>query len=57
MDVAQGTALLTLVIVVFLAAVYWTVFKIRGDLTQSQKQIRAELVEIRKLLGNKTDKA
>lgn len=57
MDVPTGTALLTLVIVVFLAAVYWTVFKIRGDLTESQERIRAELAEIRKLLASKTDKA
>jgi F0F1-type ATP synthase membrane subunit b/b' len=51
-----GTVLLTLLIVVFLAAVYWTVFKIRADLNESQERIRAELSEIRKLLESKTGK-
>jgi uncharacterized membrane protein YqjE len=57
MDPAAGMVLLTVLSVIFLAAVYWTLFKIRGDLAESQKQIRAELSEIRKLLESKTNKA
>jgi hypothetical protein len=56
MDIATGTALLILAIIVFLAAVYWTVFKIRAELSQSQERIIAELSEIRKLLDTKTGK-
>lgn len=57
MDPTSGIMMLIFLMVVLLGAVYWTLFKIRAELTDSQERIRAELSEIRKLLGSKTDKA
>ena len=44
-------------IVVILLAIYWTVWKIRGELNQNLEKAASELSEIRKSLEKKADKA
>jgi hypothetical protein len=47
--------LLCLITVVVLA-IYWTVWKCRGDLNQNLEKVISELSEIRKALAGKADK-
>lgn len=39
-----------------LLAIYWTLWKIRGELTQGREKLNSDLSEVRKLLESKTGK-
>jgi hypothetical protein len=49
-------ALLCFMLIVLLA-IYWTLWKIRGELNESQGKLISELSEVRKSLEKKADKA
>ena len=40
-----------------LLAVYWTLWKIRGELNEGREKLESDLSEVRKLLESKADKA
>jgi len=44
-------------LVIVLLAIYWTLWKIRGELNESQEKLKSELSEARNLLEKKADKA
>ena len=44
-------------LVIVLLAIYWTLWKVRGELNQNAEKVVSELSEIRKSLEKKADKA
>ena len=44
-------------LLVVVLAIYWTLWKIRGELNESREKLKFELSEVRKLLEKKADKA
>ena len=55
MNAELGILLLCLMTIVLLA-IYYTVFKVRRELTESQEKMNSELSEVRKLLERIADK-
>ena len=49
-----GILLLTLLETIAIWALYWTAWKIRGDLLEGREKLKAELSEMRKSLDGKT---
>jgi len=39
-----------------LLAIYWTLWKIRGELTEGRQKLKSDLSEVRKLLESKAGK-
>jgi hypothetical protein len=44
-------------LIIVLLAIYWTLWKIRGELNESREKLKSELSEVRNLLEKKADKA
>jgi hypothetical protein len=49
--------LLTFLGTIALYAMYWTLWKIHGELIEGRKKLQSDLSEIRKSLESKADKA
>ncbi len=49
--------LLLLIVIILLLAVYWTLWKMRGELGQCQDKLMSELSETRKSPEQKAEKA
>ncbi|MHC4558966.1 MAG: hypothetical protein ACYS80_16875 [Planctomycetota bacterium] len=49
--------LLLCFLLIVVLAIYWTLWKVRGELVESLEKIRSVLDEVRKLLEGKADKA
>lgn len=47
---------LTLFGTIALLAIYWTLWKIRGELLEGRKNLQSDLSEVRKLLESKAGK-
>jgi len=55
MNTELGLLLLCFAIIVLLG-IYYTLFKVRGELNESQEKLKSELSEVRKLLERVADK-
>ena len=49
--------LMTLLGTIALFAIYWTAWKIRGELIEGREKLTSDLSEVRKLLESKNKKA